>query len=203
MWIKNILLQIFIIILISNNTVHGEINNSIENQSINVNSSLATISMNVNQVDLNAQLRDIELEKEFLAGKKNSYDSFLNTVLIILTLFGFLLTLVVVLSGFLFYKNANELKEDVKKDINDFKTDVRNELKTDFSEKAQVIIKETMKSTYEKPILELTDRFNLLDNSVTDLKTAYGKKQRKLPEYLEEKEMANKEPQIENIFEDQ
>ncbi len=213
MWIKKVIISVFVLILILNNSVQGAINNSIENQSSNTNSSLDSISITGNQVDLNAQLRDIEYERQFLAEREKTYDSFLNTVLFTLTIFGFLLTVVIGIAGFLFYKHINELKEDVKKDVNDFKNeiksnindfqaDVKNELKKDLSEKAQVIIEKTMESTYEKPISDLTERIEALDDSVEDIKKALGKRQKRLPEYIREKKMAKEEPYIENIFEE-
>lgn len=184
MSIKNILVVVFVLTSF-NNIVHGESNNSIVNQSSFIISANESNVHEANQLN-DIFLRELELEREFLAQKQQTYDTFLTIILVWLTLFSIILLAISIVA----YKNIRELKKDVKK-----------ELDKDLSEKAQRIIKETMKSTYEKPISDLAERVTQLEKYVDYLKKGYIEKgQKKLPEYLEEKEMAKKEQQ--NIFDE-
>jgi len=190
MKIGNIIYIVFVLFLFNITIVHGETNDSIKNQSNDINSSKL---LNENKVYETNQLndmylRELELERELLAQKQQTYDSFLNTLLIWFTLFGIILAVI----GFLFYKNIREIKDEVTK-----------ELDRNLSEKAQTIIKETMKSTYEEPIAELGDRVTKLENLVGEFRRAIEKGQKKLPEYLEENEIGKNEVQGKNIFEEE
>lgn len=188
MWIKNIILLIFILFLL-NNVVHGEANNSNQNQSGLINSSTPFISTGENKVYAANQLNDMSLEqeREFLAQKQKTYDTFLTMIILVLTLFGVFLTIVLALIGFWSYKNIRELKNEMQ-----------SELDKGLSS-AQTIIEKTMKSVNEKPISDLSDRVNKLENRVEDIKRAIDKGQKKLPEYYEDKEIV----QVKNIFEEE
>ncbi len=151
---KNSIIIIVVLIFLIN-TVNGEANDSNINQSNPINFTESSKSSEnkiygTNQLD-DIFLRELEMERELLAQKQQTYDSFLSTILIWLTLFGIILALI----GFVFYKNIKEIKEDVTK-----------ELDRNLSDKAQTIIKETMKSTYEKPISDLGERITKLENRV-------------------------------------
>lgn len=192
MEIKNVIVLLSLFVLIfCNNIVYGENINSIENQSGYNNSSISSIQTNENQMSGNNQLNDIflrelNLERELLAQKQQTYDSFLNTVLTWFTLFGIILAVL----GFIFYKNIRDIKEDV-----------RIELNKDLSEKVQMIIEKTMKSTYEKPISELGERVSELENRAEDFRYI-EKGQKKFALYPNEREIEKKEAQSKNIFEE-
>lgn len=196
MWIKNILLLVFVI-LTFNVIVHGEtdnFNNSIENQSNNnsyISSSNEKQAYGTTQLN-DIYLRSLELEREFLAQKQKTYDTFLNIVIIILTVFGIFLTVILALIGFWSYKNIKELKDELNK-----------ELEKGISENSQVVIEKAIKSINEMPISDLSIRVNKLENYVEYLKKTNEKGQKKLPEYLEVKEIISREPQDKNIFEDE
>lgn len=196
MWIKKIIALVFILFLL--NIAQGVEINSIGNQTTNNNSSISSISANENTISEANQLTDLslklELERNFLEQKQKTYDSFLNTVLLTLTIFGFVLTVVLAIAGFLFYNNINDVKTVLKEDINVFKEKVKIEVQNDLSVKAELLTEKIMKSNYEK-------RVSKLENYAQNLKRAIEGKQ-KLPEFFEDNEITEKEQPSKNIFDE-
>lgn len=198
MWIKKIIALVFILFLL--NIAQGVgINNSIGNQTTNINSSISSTSANENTVYganqlTDTSLRNLELEQELLVQNQKTYDSFLNTALLALTLFGLVLTIVLAISGFLFHKNISDVKMELKNDITEFKEKIKNDVQNDLSVKAELLTEKIMKSNYEK-------RVTKLENYVQELKKAVDKG-KKLPEFFDENEIVEKEQPSKNIFDE-
>jgi len=104
----------------------------------------------------------------------NENNTFLNTVIMFLGIYGIIIAILLGIGWFLNHK-----------DIKDIKASVHRELEKDFGDKAQSIVKETMKSRYDIPVNETKEGIIRLENYIKDLKRAIETEQ-PIPPYPEE-----------------
>jgi uncharacterized membrane protein YidH (DUF202 family) len=125
------------------------------------------------------QLKNIELEREIIVGQYRNLDFALKLLAVFLSV----VSIAITLFGLFGYKNIKKyLKDTIQKE---------------FSDKTQKTIETTIRSTSEKPILELTETVNRIDNELEDLKDAFQSQTGTfLPSY---KKKSDDEP-TENVF---
>jgi len=111
------------------------------------------------------QLKNLELDRELIQGQYGNLD-FSQKLLAAFLAF---ISIFFIVAGIFGFKNIRDIKKEVEKEL---------------TEKTQKTIKATMVSVSEKPILDLTETVNRIDNQLKDLKDAYEKHaQEKLPTY--------------------
>jgi hypothetical protein len=138
------------------------------------------------------------LEKEVLSQNQKAYDSFLATVVIILTVFGILWTGVAVVVGIFGFKNLRDIRYHVKDEVEDIRRRAEDKLNAKVVDEVNKIIESIMKKTYEEPLNKSIARIDLLENYVKNLIKILQDKDIKAPEYLEKEEPTTTETK--NIF---
>lgn len=105
------------------------------------------------------------------------YDSFVASITLFLSGFLILLTVLIVIGGYVFYKNIDELKKSVT-----------DELSKDFDKNSKRIIKKTLEDNdYDKKIENISGQIDLLGQNIDDLRSKTVKVPFKLAEKGEEK----------------
>lgn len=118
----------------------------------------------------------------------NQSNTFLNTTALFVEIYGII---IVILLGIGWFINHNDL-QNIKKNV-------AEDLKKDFSDKAQTIIKEVMKTSYDSQLNKTKEAVIKLENYVIDLRRAIETKQ-PLPKYPEGDE--NSKSEDKNVFDE-